>query len=418
MHRSRLATAAAIGSVVEFYDFSLFGLAAALIFNKQFFAEHGLLGSLAAFAVGFLARPVGGMVFSHFGDRLGRKRVLTVTLLLMGLSTTGIGLLPTYATAGVLAPILLVVLRLSQGFGAGAEYVGALVLVAESHDTPRRGFWSALPGAATSAGALLATLVFAGVSVLPGFEEWLWRVPFLLSLAGVGVGLYLRFQVEESAMFERQRAVAVSRFPLLEVIREQPRSLAVAFLAHAGLGPISYVIQVFVLSYVTGTLGLPTSVALAANVVALLVAVFTTPMFGRLSDRIGRRPVWLAGAAFMTIFAFPMFWLVETGSPLLVVLAVALGQGGGVACMFGVQAALYAELFPTRYRYSGITIAREWAAALSSGPAPFVAAALVADAGGRVWPIALLMMGCATVCYVSVRSTAETSRRSLETVVM
>ncbi|MGK5553220.1 MFS transporter [Actinomadura kijaniata] len=412
MSSTRLARAAVIGGVVEFYDFALFGLASALIFNERFFPHAsplaGTLGALAAFAVGFLARPLGGMVFGHYGDRLGRRRILIVTLLLMGLSTTAIGLLPGYGTIGVLAPLLLVVLRILQGFGAGAEYVGALVLVAESSDAPRRGWWSALPGAAATAGTLLATLVFTAVSALPGFEEWLWRLPFLLSLAGVAVGLYLRSRVRESALFERQRAAGISRFPLLEVVREQPRSLTVAFFAQSGLGPLSYIIQIFVLSHVTRSLGLSPTVALAANVVAMLVAVVATPLFGGLTDRIGRRPVWLAGAAFMTVFAFPMFWLVETGSPLLVVLAVTLGQGVGVASMFGAQGALCAELFHTRHRYSGIAAAREWTAALTSGPAPFVATALAAGAGGRTWPIALLMVGCAAVCFTAVAFAPET----------
>jgi MFS family permease len=417
MNSTRLARAAVIGSIIEFYDFALFGLAAALIFNERFFPEAspvaGTLGSLAAFAVGFFARPVGGLVFSHFGDRLGRKQVLIVTLLVMGLSTAAIGLLPDYGTIGVLAPILLVFLRIFQGFGAGAEYIGALLMVAESSDPPRRGRLSALPGAAAYAGTLLATLVFAAVSALPGFEEWLWRLPFLLSLVGVAVGLYLRSQVSESQLFEQQRTIGVSRFPLLEVIRDQPRDLAIAFFAQAGIGPLNYIMQIFVLSYVTHGLGLSATTALVANVAGSLAAMIATPLFGALSDRVGRRPVFLAGAAFMVVFAFPLFWLIESGSPALVVLAVIIGQGIGVASMWGTQGALCAELFRTRYRYSGLAIAREWTAALTSGPAPFVATALAASAGGQTWPIALLMTGCAVVSLTAVHFAPETRHRDL-----
>ncbi|MGW3352480.1 MFS transporter [Nonomuraea rubra] len=418
MSSTRVTKAAVIGSVIEFYDFTLFGLAAALIFNDQFFPAGspvaGTLGAFATFAVGFFARPVGGFVFSHFGDRVGRKQMLVITLMLMGLSTAGIGLLPTYDSVGMLAPALLVLLRIAQGFGAGAEYVGALVMVSEAGDARRRGLWASLPGAGIFTGILLATLVFTGVSALPWFETWAWRVPFLLSLAGVGAGLFFRFRVEESQVFERARIRGLSRFPVLEVFKKQPRHLLIAFLANVPNAAIAYIIQVFVLSYVTRTLGLPATTGLVANVVASLAAIVVTPLFGALTDRVGRRPVWFGGAAFMTVFAFPMFWLVETERPVLVILAVTLGQSLGIASMFAAQASLYAELFETRYRYSGIAIAREWTAALSGGPAPFVAAALLAGSGGRSWPIALLLMICGAVSFVVILFAPETRRKELD----
>ncbi|MFC4117812.1 MFS transporter [Nonomuraea zeae] len=419
MTSRRVVNAAVIGSVVEFYDFTLFGLAAALVFNEQFFPSAspvaGTLGAFATFAVGFFARPVGGAVFSHFGDRVGRRQMLVVTLLLMGVSTAGIGLLPTYETAGLLAPVLLTLLRVAQGFGAGAEYAGALVMTAEASDPRRRGLWAALPGAGVSAGILLATLVFTGAAALPFFETWGWRVPFLLSLAGVGVGLYFRFRVPESEIFERERSRGLSRFPMLEVVRRQPRSLLIVFVANAPFGAMSYIIQVFVLSYVTRTLGLPATVGLLANVACAAVAIVAGPLFGLLSDRVGRRPVFLGGAAFLAVFGFPMFWLLGTGDPVLVIVAVVLGYGGGITAMFAAQAALYTELFQTRYRYSGIAIAREWTAALTSGPAPFVATALVAGAGGASWPIALLITVCAVISYVAVALAPETRDTDLDT---
>ncbi|TKK86201.1 MHS family MFS transporter [Herbidospora galbida] len=417
MTAKRVVSAAVVGSVVEFYDFALFGLAAALIFNDQFFPASspvaGTLGSMAAFAVGFLARPIGGAVFSHFGDRVGRKPMLAATLLLMGISTAGMGLLPTYETAGVLAPILLVVLRLAQGFGAGAEYAGALVVAAEASEPRRRGLWASLPGMGVAIGMLLATLVFTAVSALPDFHTWAWRLPFLLSLVGVGVGLYVRSRLPESEVFERERRRGRSRFPMLEVLRRQPRSVLVAFFANAPFSAMGYIIQVFVLSYVSRTLGVSATVALIANLASSGLSIVTGPLFGLLSDRVGRRPVYLGGALFLLLFSFPMFWLLDTGHPVLIVLSVALAYGVGISALFAAQAALFAELFDTRYRYSGVAVVREWAAALVSGPAPLVATALAAAAGGASWPIAILMAGCALVCFTAVALAPETRDRDL-----
>ncbi|WP_440104566.1 MFS transporter [Streptosporangium sp. H16] len=409
--------AAVVGTALEFYDHALFGLGAAIVFDEQFFPADmplaGTLGSFAAFAVGFLARPIGGVVFAHFGDRVGRKPMLVVTLLLMGLSTVGIGLLPTYEQVGLAAPVLLVLLRLAQGFGAGAEYAGALVLVAETSAPRRRGLWASLPGAGVQIGILTATLVFTAVTALPSFETWGWRLPFLLSLVGVGVGLSLRFRVPESELFERERARGLSRFPALEVVRRQPRILLIAFAANAPFGAIAYIFSVFVLSYVTRTLGLPATVGLVAKLLSAAVAIAVTPLFGLLADRVGRRPVFLGTALLLAVFAFPMFWLIDTGRPELVILAVVLGYGVCVAGMFAVLASLLTELFDTRHRYSGVTIAREWTAALTSGPAPLVAAGLVAGAGGVSWPIALLVVACSVLAFTAVLFAPETRHRSL-----
>ncbi|NUR84080.1 MAG: MHS family MFS transporter [Nonomuraea sp.] len=410
--------AAVIGTVIEFYDLALFGLAAAIVFDDQFFPADapvaGTLGSFAAFAVGFLARPIGGIVFGHVGDRVGRKPALVITLLLMGLATTGIGLLPTYDQVGLAAPILLTLLRLAQGFGAGAEYAGAVVMVAEASDPRRRGLWASLPAAGVQIGILIATLVFTAVAPLPSFESWAWRVPFLLSLVGVGVGLFLRMRVQESELFRRERARGLSRFPALEVVRKQPRSLLIAVAVNAPYGAIGYILNVFVLSYVTRTLGLPATVGLTGNVVSSAVAIVLTPLFGLLADRVGRRPVFLGAALALALFAFPMFWLVDTGRPELVILAVTLGYGVCVTAMFAVLASMLTEWFGTRYRYSGIAIAREWTAALTSGPAPLVASALVAAAGGASWPIAVLLVVCAAIAFTAVSLAPETRAERLD----
>ncbi|MEV4020768.1 MFS transporter [Nonomuraea angiospora] len=410
--------AAVIGTAIEFYDLALFGLAAAIVFNDQFFPADaplaGTLGSFAAFAVGFLARPIGGLVFGHVGDRVGRKPALVITLLLMGLATTGIGLLPTYDQVGLAAPIMLVALRLAQGFGAGAEYAGALVMVAEASDPRRRGLWASLPGAGVQIGILIATLVFTAVAPLPSFESWAWRVPFLLSLVGVGVGLFLRIRVPESELFQRERGRGLSRFPALEVFRRQPRSLLIAVAVNAPYGAIGYILNVFVLSYVTRTLGLPATVGLTGNLLSSAVAIALTPLFGLLADRVGRRPVFLGAALALSLFAFPMFWLIDTARPELVILAVTLGYGVCVTAMFAVLASMLTEWFGTRYRYSGIAIAREWTAALTSGPAPLVASALVAGAGGASWPIALLLVICGAIAFTAVLLAPETRARNLD----
>ncbi|NUT40910.1 MAG: MHS family MFS transporter [Thermoactinospora sp.] len=418
MTNRSVTKAAVIGTAVEFYDLALFGLAAAIVFNDQFFPADaplaGTLGSFTAFAVGFLARPIGGVVFGHVGDRLGRKPALVLTLLLMGLSTTCIGLLPTYEQAGIAAPILLVVLRLAQGFGAGAEFAGALVMVAETSDPRRRGLWASLPGTGVQIGILVATLVFTVFAPMPSFESWGWRVPFLLSLVGVGVGLFFRIRVPESELFERERARGVSRFPVLEVLRRQPRHLLIAVALNAPYGAIGYILNVFVLSYVTKTLGLPATVGLTANIVSSVVGIVLMPLFGLLADRVGRRPVFLGAALALSAFAFPMFWLIDTGRPVLVVLALTVGYGVCVTAMFAVLGSMLTELFGTRHRYSGIAVSREWTAALTSGPAPLVAATLVAGAGGASWPIALLLMGCSAVIVTAVLLAPETRAKELD----
>lgn len=411
----RAAVASMVGSVVEYYDFTLFGLAAALVFGDRFFPETssaaGTLASLATFAVGFGARPVGGVVFSHVGDRIGRKPMMVMTLLLMGAATAGIGLLPSYHSVGLAAPVLLVALRLLQGFGAGAEYVGALVVAAEAGDGRRRGLLTSLPGTGVFLGILIATLTFAGVSALPDaqFDAWGWRAPFLLSLVAVLVGLYFRSRVAETPVF--RESVAAGRphgLPIVEVVRRQPRMLLLAMAANGPFVAISYLIQVFLLSYVTDELDMGDTMGLSANVTASALAIVATPLFGALSDRVGRRPVWLGGAAFLVAFAFPMFWLLETEVPVLVVAAVVLGLAVGISSMYAAQASLLAEMFEARFRLSGIALARESTAALIGGPAPLVASALLTWSDGASWPIASLVLLFALVSFLAVLAVPET----------
>ncbi|MEU7895999.1 MFS transporter [Nonomuraea sp. NPDC049152] len=409
----RVVTATVVGTVIESYDLALFGLGAALVFGEQFFPETrpgtAMLASLATFAVGLLARPIGGIVMSHLGDRLGRVPVLVLTLLLMGTATVGIGLLPGYETIGVAAPILLVVLRVAQGFGAGAEYVGAILVAAESGPRERRGMRAGQPSIGYFAGIVLATVMFAGFATLPPdqFAAWGWRVPFLLSVLTLAVGLYTRTRISETEAFQASSERRV-RLPLCDLIRRRPGRLLVAFAANGPFVAVYYLVSVYLLSYVSRTLGLPPAVGLTANVVAGTAAVLAVPLFGRLVDRVGRRPVWFFGCLFLMAFAGPMVLLLDTGRPVLIVAAATMAMAFGLVAMGVAQASLFIEMFETRHRFSGVVVARETSAALFGGPTPFVAAALVQAAGGASWPLAVLIVVLAAASLVAVLFAPET----------
>jgi MFS transporter, MHS family, shikimate and dehydroshikimate transport protein len=411
----KVALTALAGSSIEWYDFFIYGTAAALVFGQLFFPDFSpLAGTLAAFgtyAVGFFIRPFGGLVFGHFGDKLGRKPVLVMTLLLMGIATTLIGLLPTYDTIGVWAPILLVALRVLQGLGAGAEYGGAILMSGE-HATGRRGFYASWPASGVYVGILLSSGIFALVSTLPEVQllAWGWRVPFLLSIIVVGVGLFIRLRILETPEFTEQvkETGNEARVPALTVIRNSPKNVLVAMGANVALNGYSYILQVFVLTYVTAQLGLSNSTALTGVLIAAAIGVFTVPAFGALSDRIGRRPVIMGGAVFSVLFAFPFWWLVDTKVSVLIWLAIVLGLCLGMNPMFGPQAAFYTELFDTPVRYSGIVLARETTGALIGGPTPFIATALLAWAGGDPWPVAAYMVVMALIPLVSIYLAPET----------
>jgi len=409
--------ASGIGSALEWYDFFIYGTAAALVFGPLFFPKSdrltGTLLAFATFGVGFLARPFGGLFFGHLGDRYGRKPVLVATLLLVGTGTTLIGLLPTYAAAGTWAPVLLVLMRLIQGFGAGAEYGGAVVLLVEHAPPGRRGLWGSIAPMAVGIGNLLAAGAFALVSLLPqdAFMAWGWRLPFLASFILVLGGLFVRLRVTETPVF--RDAVArqqPERIPVLEVLRRQPRNFFVllgARLAENGLG---YLFPVFGLSYVTATLGMPRSQALEALMLSFLVQLLSVPLFSALSDRIGRRPVYILGALLGIVLAFPFFTLLHTRNWWLLLLAMVLTNGVVVGAVFGPQAAYFAELFGPKRRYSGFAFARELGSIIAGGPAPFLATAMVAAAGGGTWPVSLYIIVLAAVTAFAVWIGPETFR--------
>lgn len=412
--------AAAVGSALEWYDFFIYGTAAALVFGDLFFPKLdptvGTLVSLATFGVGFAARPLGGIVFGHLGDKLGRKPVLVITLLMVGGGTFLIGLLPTYESVGLLAPVLLVLLRLVQGFGAGAEYGGAVIMAVEYAPEGKRGFFGSWAPIGVTVGNLLAAAVFAIFSSLPkeDFLAWGWRIPFLLSIVLILVGFYIRARVTETPVF--QEAVAkrkTLRSPVIEAVRKYPKEVAVvvgARLAENGLG---YLFPVFGLSYLTKTLGVPKSTALTGIMVAHGLSLLTIPFFSALSDRIGRRPVYIGAALFGAAYAFPFFLLIDTKDPLLISLAFIPAISISVSGMFGPQAAYFAELFGARLRYSGFALARELGSILAGGVAPFLSAWLVASMNGAPWGVAVYIIGMSVITAVAVYFGPETYRTDL-----
>ncbi len=413
----RVAFAAAIGSALEWYDFFIYGTAAALVFNQLFFPKFdptvGTLAAFASFGVGFIARPFGGLFFGHIGDRRGRQPVLVATLLLVGIGTFLIGCLPSYATIGWWAPALLVLMRLVQGFGAGAEYGGAVILAVEYAPPARRGLFGSWAPLGVVVGNLLAIGVFALVSRLSKdqFLAWGWRIPFLLSLVLVAAGLFIRFRIAETPVFvAAKRARPALKAPVWHAMRHHPKSFLVVIgsrLAENGLG---YLFPVFGLSYVTHTLNLPKSVALNGIMLGTVAELATVVFFAWLSDYVGRRPVYMGGAVFSAVFAFPFFLLLGTRDPGLIALAFVLIMGLGGGAMFGPQAAYFAELFGPRLRYSGFAFARELGSILAGGPAPFLSALLVAWLHGAPWGVACYVIVLSVITAVSVWWGPETVR--------
>ncbi|MEJ7841631.1 MAG: MFS transporter [Rubrobacter sp.] len=410
-----MAVASLVGTALEWYDYFLYGTAAALVFNQLFFPDAdplvGTLLALATFGVGFVTRPVGGLVFGHYGDKIGRKTMLVITLVIMGVATCAIGLMPTYDRIGIWAPILLVLLRLVQGFGVGGEWGGAVLMAVEHAPAGRRGYYGSWPQMGVPAGLVLATAVFAIFSALPEeqFLAWGWRVPFLLSILLVGVGLYIRLRLIESPAFQEvQETDTESSMPIVDVFRTYPKNILIAMGARVGDNMLFYIFTVFALTYVTEELGLPESTALIGVMIGATIEFFLIPFFGALSDRIGRRPVYMGGAVFCVLFAFPYFWLLNTEVPVLIWLAISLSLFVGHAAMYAPQASFLSELFGTRVRYSGASIGYQLAPIVGGGIAPFIAVALLA-ATGSYWPIAVYMIGMACITILAVYLATETS---------
>lgn len=411
---NRIVWASVLGTVIEWYDFLIYGTAAALVFGKLFFPTlDPLAGTLAAFgsyAVGFVARPLGGVIFGHFGDRLGRKVMLMATMLIMGVGTFLIGCLPTYSQIGIWAPVLLIALRLFQGIGVGGEWGGAALMVIEHAPAGRRGFYGSLVQVGFPAGIAGSTATFLLLASLPepAFLSWGWRLPFLLSAVLVAVGLFVRLRLSETPVFERIRQQqAVARLPLAELFSDHGKSLVIAIGLKVSEVAWVYVMTVFSIVYATGKLGLPKALILNAILVAALLEFITIPLCGWLSDQIGRRAMYIGGALISAVCAFAIFALLDTRDPTVITVSIALVVSLTHAVMFAPQAAFFTEMFGTRTRYSGASVGCQVAAALSGGFAPIIATGLLGWSG-QSWPISVFLVILAAITLSAALASVET----------
>ena len=393
----RVALASMVGTSIEWYDFFIFGTASALVFGRLFFPTFSdLAGTLAAFAtfsVGFVARPVGGLVFGHIGDRIGRKTTLVITLTMMGVATFAIGLMPTYAVIGVWAPILIVVLRFVQGLAVGGEWGGAVLMATEHSGQKRRGFFGSFAQVGSAVGGLMSTGMFLLMQQLPeeDFIAWGWRVPFLLSIVLVFVGLFIRLRIMESPIFAQMKeARRLVKLPVADLLRSDTRNVLLAagmYLAH---GTLFYAMTVYTLAYTTSQYGLAQDTYLVGVTAASALQIITIPFLGALSDKLGRRPVIIFGTLFIIAFAIPLNFLITSQVPMLAWLAVVIGICIGHNAVYAPTAALYSEMFPAHVRYSGASLGYQLGGAIA-GFVPLIAASMVGAVGGAYWPIPALI---------------------------
>ncbi|WP_395729388.1 MFS transporter [Nakamurella sp.] len=418
-----------LGSAVEFYDFLLYGTAAALVFGQLFFSDLSpVVATIASFgtlAVGYIVRPLGGVIFGHFGDRIGRKSMLVLTMTLMGAASFAIGLLPTYATIGAAAPILLILLRLIQGFAVGGEWGGAALMALEHSDENRRGFSASFANMGAPAGAVLSTVVLAIVTLLPGdaFLSWGWRIPFLLSAVLVGIGLYVRLKVTESPLFEQEVITAVAvdptvkkRLPIIDVLRTNPVSVLLGIGAGLGAFALQALMATFALTIgVQG--GLTRSTVLWLFAAGSLLQIFALPAYAALSDRIGRRPVMISGCLAAVVAVYPILLLIDSGSALGVLLGFVIAMPLVQAAMYGPLAAFTTEIFATGNRYTGASLGYQLSSTLGGGFAPLIAATLVAGTttGNGLLRVAVFAATAALISAITIALAKESSRRTLVT---
>jgi len=414
-----VALASLIGTTIEWYDFFLYNTAAALVFNKLFFPTFdpfvGTLLAFSTYAVGFAARPIGGIVIGHYGDRVGRKSMLVLTLIMMGVATATIGLLPTYNTIGVWAPITLVLLRVVQGFGVGGQWGGAVLMAVEHAPPGRRGYYGSWPQIGVPAGLLTSTIIFTAFSTRPAeeFMSWGWRIPFLCSIVLVGVGLFIRMKILETPIFAKVKDTkSASKQPVLEVLQKYPKQVLQAAGARCAENGSFYIYSVFMLVYATQHVHISRNIPLAGIMIASALEFIAVPFYGALTDRIGRRPVFMFGAIMTAILAFPLFWMFDTGSTPLILLALLLVFLCSHAPMYAPQGAFFAELFGTNVRYSGASLGSQLAAAIAGGFSPLIATALLPKYGSTA--IALYIIGMSLITIVAVWSAVETNRHELE----
>jgi MHS family shikimate/dehydroshikimate transporter-like MFS transporter len=415
-----VAGASLIGTTIEFYDFFIFGTAAALIFPALFFTEAtpfvGTLLAFATFGVGFVARPLGGVVFGHYGDKLGRKTMLVLSLLIMGLATVLVGALPTFAQVGVLAPILLVTLRLLQGIAVGGEWGGAVLMAVEHAPPGRRGFYGSWPQSGGPLGIVLANVIFFSVSLLPedAFLAWGWRVPFLLSAVLVGIGLFIRLKITESPTFQRIKGTHTeARMPIVDVFHTYPKQVFLAAGTFTVLSAVIYVFVVYMSTYATNVVGVSTTEILGIISISSTLCFFAHLFFGALSDRTGRKPLFLIGVIGLGASTFPSFWLINTGNFYLMLVGHVVVFALFLSVAAGTVPALFSEMFGTRVRYTGISLGYQVANILGGALAPIIATSLV-EATGSAYSISAYLVVLAVISLVCMLLISETYQSDIE----
>jgi len=418
----RVVISALVGATVEWYDFFLYGVVAGIVFNKLYFpAGDPVVATLLAyttFAVGFVTRPLGGVIFGHFGDRIGRKTMLVMTLMIMGVATLLIGLVPTYEQIGVAAPLLLLLLRVLQGIGLGGEWGGAVLMAYEYAPVEKRGFYASLPQIGLAIGLCMASGITALLSSLltdAQFLAWGWRVAFLISVVLVAVGLYIRLNIQETPEFEAVRAKnAALRLPFADMIRRYPGNVLKGMGARYIDGVFFNVFGVFVIGYLANTIKISRTDALIGVMIAALVMIFTIPMFGRMSDRYGRPAVYAWGSAITALASFPAFWMMTHagGNVLLIWLAIVIPFGILYASIYGPEAALFCDLFDAKVRYTGISFVYQFSGIFASGITPLVATALLKSGGGEPWQICAYVVFAGIVSAISAALIGGAARAS------
>lgn len=417
----RILIASLVGSSIEWFDYFLYGTVAALVFNQLFFVNEdptiGLLLSYTSFALAFFIRPFGGVIFSHIGDRIGRKKTLVLTLSLMGVATFGMGLLPTYQAVGIWAPILLITLRLVQGLGIGGEWGGALLLAVEYAPAEKRGLFGAIPQMGVTIGMLLGTIALSIMTLLPesAFMTWGWRLPFIFSALLVFFGLWIRKGIDETPSFKKvKESGEVPKLPIVETLKNYWREVIIAVGAKVVETAPFYIFSTFVVSYATSNLGFSRTATLTAVMIATIITTILIPFMGMLSDKIGRKKLFIGGTIGMALFAFPYFWLLQQKSVLLLIIATVIGLGVIWAPITAVLGTMFSEIFDARIRYTGITLGYQIGAALAGGTAPLVATALLNRFNNSYVPVAIYIIFASVLSLAAIWAVKDRSNQKLD----
>ncbi|MGE7758554.1 MFS transporter [Peribacillus sp. NPDC097895] len=417
----RILIASLVGSSIEWFDYFLYGTVSALVFNQLFFVNEdptiGLLLSYASFALAFFIRPFGGVIFSHIGDRIGRKKTLVLTLSLMGVATFGMGLLPTYQAVGIWAPILLITLRLVQGLGIGGEWGGALLLAVEYAPAEKRGLFGAIPQMGVTIGMLLGTIALSIMTLLPesAFMTWGWRLPFIFSALLVFFGLWIRKGIDETPSFKKvKESGEVPKLPIVETLKNYWREVLIAVGAKVVETAPFYIFSTFVVSYATANLGFSRTATLTAVMIATIITTILIPIMGNLSDTIGRKKLFIGGTIGMALFAFPYFWLLQQKSVLLLIVATVIGLGVIWAPITAVLGTMFSEIFDAKIRYTGITLGYQIGAALAGGTAPLVATALLNRFNNSYVPVAIYIIFASVLSLAAIWAVKDRSNQKLD----